>query len=625
MAPAFDATKLPPLPPKRAPTQELEKGRVPLKSAKSTTSVVTVQEVPLSAKPPLPSRAPTQEFAKPPPTRRLPPRDPPSMPARAGLSQAMNEANTQVTSDSNGANGRAPPPIPAARAPPSSSVLELTPDDFNEIVLRSGKAVFVDFYMPWCKYCKELDEVYPDLAASFAHAQDRLVIAKIDVRSTEEGMALGARFNLQGYPSLRWFDGQSSYPVDYPWARDLKWMSQFIEEKTGIKPQAAAPKGSPPIPLSSRPDISKILATKPKPASLTSQPSSASCLICRDFSAPDAHAANFPRHTVPSLDWLANQLTSPFPSFTDKARAIFTWLHHNIEYDTVSFFNNNIKPSTPAGTLQTGLAVCEGYAALFTALASKAGLESVVISGHGKGFSHKALAPRSPIPPESSGHAWNGVKIDDGEWKLIDPCWGAGNVSGKGKPYNKDFTPRFFTMSNNDFGLRHFPSNKSHFFRTDGRAQISWEEYIVGPDPSGAEPVTLYGLVGKEGIAETSFMPKQLKIPVNSGGMVRFQFSRVCPHWDPLRNGDGKPFVFFLSIHGIDGREDDKVPFETNGGSWWADVEARRLGARGQSVTLYTCDSVSGQSGRGLSVAEFRQACGKKAMGFGGVAKWELV
>ena len=88
---------------------------------------------------------------------------------------------------------------------------------------------------------------------------------------------------------------------------------------------------------------------------------------------------------MPSLDWLATQLTSPFPSQTDKARAIFTWLHHNIDYDVVAFFGNNVQGSTPASTLNTGLAVCEGYAGLYAALATKAGMESIVVGGHGKG------------------------------------------------------------------------------------------------------------------------------------------------------------------------------------------------------------------------------------------------
>jgi transglutaminase/protease-like cytokinesis protein 3 len=44
-----------------------------------------------------------------------------------------------------------------------------------------------------------------------------------------------------------------------------------------------------------------------------------------------------------------------------------------------------VKGSTPADTIRTGLAVCEGYAALFTAMATAVNVESVVVGGHGKG------------------------------------------------------------------------------------------------------------------------------------------------------------------------------------------------------------------------------------------------
>ncbi|KAL6721744.1 hypothetical protein ACLMJK_000849 [Lecanora helva] len=399
----------------------------------------------------------------------------------------------------------------------------------------------------------------------------------------------------------------------------------------GRAPSPNPPKtsrGPPPVPLASRPDLSKAMATKPRPLT-QSQASTAKapCLICRDFSAPDAHAANFPRQSVPSIDWLATQLTAPFESPTDKARCIFTWLHHNVEYDVVSFFNNTVKPSTPAGVLQSGLAVCEGYAGLFTALATKAGLESVVVGGHGKGFGFTAsLAPGAPMPSENSNHAWNAVKIDDGYWKTIDSCWGAGNISGAGQPYNKQFTPKMFTMSNDDFSLRHFPTNRSQAFRSDGRA-MSWEEYMLGD--TGGDPLQVYTLAETEGIAENSFLPKYKKISVtpsaHQGPTVRFQFSLACEHFDPIRNGAGKPFVFILSIHGIDGRADDFVPFETNGMFWWADVEVRRLGCRGQTVSVYTVDTVNGQSGRGMSVEEYRASKGRKAMGFGGIAMWELI
>lgn len=93
----------------------------------------------------------------------------------------------------------------------------------------------------------------------------------------------------------------------------------------------------PPVPAASRPDLGALQASKPKmngtPAALIPV-SSGSCLICRDYSDPDSHAARFPRQSLPSNDigWLAQQLTARFHSHTDKARAIFTWLHHNVAY-----------------------------------------------------------------------------------------------------------------------------------------------------------------------------------------------------------------------------------------------------------------------------------------------------
>lgn len=413
-------------------------------------------------------------------------------------------------------------------------------------------------------------------------------------------------------------------------------MNKSPELKEINSPQVEIPSSSvpPPVPLSSRPDLSKIQATKPKVHSAAppaAQLAGPACLTCRDFSAPDAHAAKFPRESVPSIDWLATQLVSPFPSSpTDQARAIFTWLHHNIAYDIIAFCNSAVQPSTPASTLSTGLAVCEGYAGLFTAIASKAGLESIVVSGHGKGAGFTALKPGDPIPAEHSTHAWNAVKIDNGEWKLIDTCWGAGYVELSKQTYTKRFAPRFFTMGNDEFGLRHFPTNKALFYRTDGRAQIPWEEYILGPQRGGvvAEPVTMYsGVAEKEGIAEAKIQPPQLKIPIApSAGepTVRFQLERVCEHWDPVRNGPGKPYPYIVMIGGIDGREKDSVVMGTNGVVWWADVERRRLGCRGQKVTLYTVESVGEKSARGMSGEEVRKAKGRQGMKFGGVAAWEL-
>ncbi|KAL4762485.1 uncharacterized protein BDW70DRAFT_28368 [Aspergillus foveolatus] len=398
----------------------------------------------------------------------------------------------------------------------------------------------------------------------------------------------------------------------------------------------------PPVPLGSRPDLSAIQATKPRIAVSNGAPpaAGAACLKCRDFSAPDAHAARYPRQSLPTHDlgWLARELTAPFISATDKARAIFTWLHHNIDYDTVSFYNNNVKPATPDSTLASGLAVCEGYAKLFATLATHAGLEAKVVSGHGKGYGYAAPAPGAPLPPYSpSGHAWNVVRIDNGQWKLIDPCWGAGHVQGPGMPYVSSFTPAMFTDTNDEFGLKHFPKDRTQFYRDDGRPEITWEEYILGDpnSPLGAAQPMVFGDAKKHSIGERSFRPAAARISIREPGPMRFQFNLICEHWSLERHSRAKPGLFLLMIHGLDGRQDDRLPLtrwrgpgSSGGGDvWYVDVlDPRTLGAPGQKVQLAVLTKFGDlEDARGVTVEEYQRQVGRVGMAWAYIAEWELV
>lgn len=74
-----------------------------------------------------------------------------------------------------------------------------------------------------------------------------------------------------------------------------------------------------------------------------------------------------------------------------------------------------------------------------------------MVGGHGKGYGFSPLKEgERPPPRKASGHAWNAVKIDNGYWKLLDACWGAGSVSGQS--YSQHFSPQQFTASNEMFG-----------------------------------------------------------------------------------------------------------------------------------------------------------------------------
>ncbi|KKY17097.1 putative transglutaminase-like protein [Diplodia seriata] len=379
----------------------------------------------------------------------------------------------------------------------------------------------------------------------------------------------------------------------------------------------------PPLPLGSRPDLAALQVSKPRSGALNS------CLKCRDFRGVDAHAARFPREAIPSHDisWLAHQLTDPFPSLTDKARALFTWLHHNIDYNAAAFFNHNVQPSTPASTIATGLAVCEGYAGLFAALATAVGLESVVVGGHGKGFGHSPLTAGAAIPPFSCGHAWNAVRIDGGEWKLIDCCWGAGHIDGGTQAYTRKFSPECFTADNVEFGASHFPENPAYFFRNNpGRPSITWQEYIAAPP--GAN---VYGFAQTAGLSKTAFLPDVRQIRIYdpdpaAAPVIRFQWEKRCPHFDGEALGEGKPYMFFLAIQGRDGRNKQFLPMNTDGRFWWLDVERVELGAPGQTIMACAGDKWHGGpegSGRGVT----REVWESDRYGFRnyqGIAVWDL-
>ena len=116
-----------------------------------------------------------------------------------------------------------------------SSVLDLIPNNFDQVVLKSGKPALVEFFAPWCGHCKTLAPVYEELAQNFAFAGDKLSIGKVDADDHKE---LGRRFGVQGFPTLKWFDGESDTPQDYNGGRDLESLSKWITDKTGLKPKA---------------------------------------------------------------------------------------------------------------------------------------------------------------------------------------------------------------------------------------------------------------------------------------------------------------------------------------------------------------------------------------------------
>ena len=355
----------------------------------------------------------------------------------------------------------------------------------------------------------------------------------------------------------------------------------------------------PPLNLSSKPIINATQEFSSRPVDLDDH---ASCLQCRDFSGADALAALFPRQSVVSLTDLVNSLIGPFDADLDKARVIFTWLHYNIAYDAASFLSGNVQRSTPSSTLSSGLAVCEGYAGLFKHLAELAGLQAHTVSGHGKGYGYQSLQHGDPLPEMSRNHAWNCVLLE-GEWQLIDPCWGAGILNGT--TYEPRFAPKWFIASPIEFGHRHFPSDPTFHLSPE---QTSWEDYILAPE--GPQLTSDFDLLDLHPLL---LSPSSQQIPDRQ--FITFSVSKRCEH---MSTADVDNYVFVISTTG-----QDFIPlaFNHKEGAWTSNIFTPRNG----KVTLYAVDRVGNLDGKGLGINGFIQAKGRKAMGFKGLAMWSVV
>ena len=117
----------------------------------------------------------------------------------------------------------------------ASSVQDLTPSNFDDVVFKSGKPSLVEFFAPWCGHCKNLAPTWEELATAFSSSADKVTVAKVDA---DQHKSLGQRFGVKGFPTLKWFDGKSETPVDYSGGRDLESLSAWITDKTGVKSKA---------------------------------------------------------------------------------------------------------------------------------------------------------------------------------------------------------------------------------------------------------------------------------------------------------------------------------------------------------------------------------------------------
>eukprot|EP01084_Bolivina_argentea_P280492 479696_1 len=115
-----------------------------------------------------------------------------------------------------------------------SPVTTLSWENFDDIALDQSKDVLVEFYAPWCGHCKKLTPVYAQVAAAFKNEND-IVIAKVDATEND---GLAGKYEVKGYPTIKFFPKGTDDVVDYKSARSADAFVNFLNENCGTRRNA---------------------------------------------------------------------------------------------------------------------------------------------------------------------------------------------------------------------------------------------------------------------------------------------------------------------------------------------------------------------------------------------------
>lgn len=104
---------------------------------------------------------------------------------------------------------RKPKPQPKKKSPSGkSSIITLTDDTFDEMVLNSGDVWLVEFYAPWCGHCKQLAPEYEQAASDL---KGSVKVAAIEATANE---VKASEYGIEGFPTIKVFGPNAMGPKD---------------------------------------------------------------------------------------------------------------------------------------------------------------------------------------------------------------------------------------------------------------------------------------------------------------------------------------------------------------------------------------------------------------------------
>ncbi|CAG9796931.1 unnamed protein product [Diatraea saccharalis] len=88
----------------------------------------------------------------------------------------------------------------------SSDVVELTPSNFDKLVINSDEVWIIEFFAPWCGHCKNLVPEYKKAARALKG------IVKVGAVNADEHKSLSQKYGVTGFPTIKIFTGSKNTP-----------------------------------------------------------------------------------------------------------------------------------------------------------------------------------------------------------------------------------------------------------------------------------------------------------------------------------------------------------------------------------------------------------------------------
>lgn len=95
--------------------------------------------------------------------------------------------------------------------------------NFDKLVIKSEKDIFIEFYAPWCGHCKSLAPTWEELGNRLKD-ETGVDIVKIDATAND----IPDLFTVHGFPTLYWFPKDTKTPVKYEGSRDIEELLGYV-------------------------------------------------------------------------------------------------------------------------------------------------------------------------------------------------------------------------------------------------------------------------------------------------------------------------------------------------------------------------------------------------------------